>query len=276
MKFEIRGKTYEIKPYVCSPNTKFPFYINITNRCNARCEFCCNGTNKDYRKLDLDYLKEVLDIVSDKVSRISISGGETMIDSEDLENLMKLVNTYGIRTTINSNGSFLKKNVQMLNQFENLEAVILSRHHYEDIQNNGIFKIDTLGWDEINNLGLRSDLRINCLLIKGFIDSLDEVTKYLDIIGEETKIFQVGFISMMGVNEYTKNNFVDYRDLTKDLGEQFQPVELMQDGCRCSCANYFYTSKCGRRIFVYFRYTKEYGCSGRSLFFDCAGLKEGY
>ena len=31
MEFEIRGEKYVIKPYLCSPSNKFPFYINITN-----------------------------------------------------------------------------------------------------------------------------------------------------------------------------------------------------------------------------------------------------
>lgn len=275
MKFDIRGENYEIRPYVCSPNTEFPFYINITNLCNAKCDFCCNN-NKDFCKLDMDFLKDALDIVSNKVSRISISGGETMISTYNLEKLLNLVNGYNRCITMNTNGSFLLQSVDMLNKYENIESIQLSRHHYDDDKNNEIFKIKTLSFDEMKNIRLNSDLRINCLLIDGYIDSLDEVKKYLDILAEETNIYQVGFISMMPVNEYTKEKFVDYRDLIADIGDEFQEVEIMADGDRCSCANYFYTSKCGRELFVYFRYTKGYGCSGRSLFFDCAGLKEGY
>ena len=58
MKLEIRNKEYEIKPYACSPCNEFPFYINVTNICNAKCDFCSNACNKDYGKLDLEYLKE--------------------------------------------------------------------------------------------------------------------------------------------------------------------------------------------------------------------------
>lgn len=276
MNYVIRGENYEIKPYVCSPNTEFPFYINITNLCNAKCEFCCNGQNKDFRKLDMNFLKEALDIVHDKVSRISISGGETMINAIDLENLLKLIDGYGRCITINTNGSFLARNVDMLNQFYNIESIQLSRHHYDDEKNNEIFKIKTLSFDDMKKLNLNADLRINCLLIKGYIDSLDEVKNYLEKLCAETKIYQVGFISMMPVNNFTDEYFVDYRDIIKSIGDEFEEVEIMADGDRCSCANYFYHSKAGREIFVYFRYTKGYGCSGRSLFFDCAGLKEGY
>lgn len=276
MKYLIRDNEYEIKPYVCSPNDKFPFYVNITNLCNARCSFCCNGSNKDYRRLDMAFLKEALDIVHDKVSRISISGGETMINTIELKLLLKLLDRYNINMTINTNGSFLLKNVDMLNKYENIEAILLSRHHYDDEKNNEIFGINTLKFDDMKFLQLKPLLRINCLLIKGYIDSLEEVIKYLEKISTETNIFQIGFISMMPVNEFTNCNFVDYKEITSMLRDEFSEIEVMADGDRCSCANYYYRSKCGRELFVYFRYTKEYGCSGRSLFFDCAGLKEGY
>ena len=46
------------------PCDEFPFYINITNVCNAKCSFCSNACNKDYGKLDLNYLEEILEQIS--------------------------------------------------------------------------------------------------------------------------------------------------------------------------------------------------------------------
>ena len=273
--YVIRGQKYQIRKYACSSNTRFPFYINITNRCNASCPFCCNGGNRDYRKLDLDYLKEIFEIVSPDISRISISGGETLIDSKQMDELLTLLDPYQISTTINTNGSFLLTNIPMLNSHR-LQAIILSRHHYDDEKNNEIFHLDTLGIEKIHKMGLKTNIRFNCLLIKGYIDSYDEVTKYLEMVCDKSDAYQVGFISMMGVNKFAQDKFVDYRDIIKKLDDRFEPTGYKCDGERCSCANYFYTSSKGKRIFVYFRYTKEYGCSGRSLFFDCTGLKEGY
>lgn len=275
MKLEIKGKEYEIKPYACSPCDEFPFYINITNLCNAKCEFCSNACNKDLGKLDLDDLKDILDKVSSKVSRFSVSGGETLINPKDLEELFKLLHKYDRRITMNTNGSFLLKNIDMLNKYPNIESVQLSRHHYEDEKNNEVFKIDTLTFDDLKKVKLNADLRINCLLIKGYIDSYEEIVKFLEHISL-TDISQVGFISMMQVNDFTKEKFVDYRDITSSLGEDFLETKKMADGKRCSCANYLYVAKNGKTIFVYFRYTKEYGYGGRSLFFDSTGLKSGY
>ena len=171
MKLEIRNKEYEIKPYACSPCNEFPFYINVTNICNAKCDFCSNACNKDYGKLDLEYLKEILDKVSDKVSRFSISGGETLINPKNLEELLKLLHNYDRRITMNTNGSFLLDNIDMLNKYPNIESIQLSRHHYEDDKNNEVFKINTLSFEDLKKIKANADLRINCLLIKNYIDS---------------------------------------------------------------------------------------------------------
>lgn len=274
MELVINDKKYEIKPYACSPCDEFPFYINVTNLCNAKCKFCSNSCNKDLGKLDLDFLKNILDKVSEKVSRFSISGGETLINIKELEKLLKLLNNYNKRITLNTNGTFLKQNIKILNKY-NIESIQLSRHHYDDVKNNEVFEIETLNFDEINSLNVKADLRINCLLIKNYIDSKKEVINFLEKISE-TDISQVGFISMMQVNDYTKEKFVDYRDIIKEFDDEFYLTKKMADGKRCTCANYLYVAENGKTIFVYFRYTKEYGYGGRSLFFDSTGLKEGY
>ena len=168
------------------------------------------------------------------------------------------------------------KNIDMINKYK-ITSLQLSRHHYEDSKNEEVFKIKTIPFRELISIKskLKCDLRINCLLIKNYIDSKDEIVKFLEKISE-TDISQVGFISMMQVNDFTKENFVDYRDILSSLNDDFLETKKMADGKRCSCANYLYVAKNGKTIFVYFRYTKEYGYGGRSLFFDSAGLKEGY
>ncbi|EKC46886.1 protein containing Radical SAM domain protein [human gut metagenome] len=228
MKLEIRNKEYEIKPYACSPCNEFPFYINVTNICNAKCDFCSNACNKDYGKLDLEYLKEILDKVSDKVSRFSISGGETLINPKNLEELLKLLHNYDRRITMNTNGSFLLDNIDMLNKYPNIESIQLSRHHYEDDKNNEVFKINTLSFEDLKKIKANADLRINCLLIKNYIDSKEEIVKFLEKISE-TDISQVGFISMMQVNDFTKENFVDYRAIISSLNDDFLETKKMAD-----------------------------------------------
>lgn len=276
MELLINGKTYNIESYTCSNNKTFPFYINITNVCNAKCEFCVNACNKDYGKLNLKELESILDQVNEKISRISVTGGETLLYPTELEKLLQLLEKYKKTVILNTNGCFLLNNIEMLNKYH-ITSIQLSRHHYEDDKNNEIFKIKTIDFKDLINLKskIKTDLRINCLLIKNYIDSKDEIIKFLEKISE-TDINQVGFISMSQINEYTKDNFVDYRDINQDLGKDFIETLNLHDGTRCSCTNNLYVAKNGKTIFVYFRYKKETDGIGRSLFYDSTGLKEGY
>ena len=272
--YNINGKIYRIEPYSCASDTLFTFYINITNACNAKCEFCLNACNQDIGKLNLIELKSILDLVHKNISRISISGGEALLYPKELEELLKLVQTYNKNIIVNTNGAYLLKNLDMLNKYD-IGSIQLSRHHYEDEKNNEVFKVNTISFEDLKNLKLNADLRINCLLIKNYIDSKEEIIKFLEKISE-TDIAQVGFISMTQVNDYAKENFVDYRDIIGDLGPDFVETQRLSDGDACSCNHNLYVAKNGKTIFVYFRYKRENCELGRSLFFDTNGLKEGY
>lgn len=149
MVLDVNDIKYNISPYSCSPNNKFPFYINTTNICNAKCDFCSNGNNKDLGKLNLNLLENILDQINDKISRFSISGGEPLIDSDELDKLLKLLSKYNIRITINTNGYLLPNNLDILNKYKNIESIQLSRHHYEDKKNNDIFKINNILFEDI-------------------------------------------------------------------------------------------------------------------------------
>ena len=56
------------------------------------------------------------------------------------------------------------------------------------IINNEVFIIKTIGINEIRELNLNPLIGINCLLIKRYIDSFDEVIKYLEFIADETTL----------------------------------------------------------------------------------------
>ncbi len=276
MELLINDKIYNIEPYLCSNSSKFPFYINLTNLCNAKCKFCLNECNKNYSKLDLKLLESILNQVSDKVSRFSVSGGEPFLFSNELESVISLLENYGKQIIINTNGSLLLENIDMINR-HNITSIQLSRHHYIDSINNSVFGIDTISHDDLISLksSLNCDLRINCLLIKGMIDSEEEIVNFLEKVSE-TDINSVGFISMSKVNEYARSNFIDYRELISSLGEDFIETLRLNDAESCSCTNNMYVAGNGKTMFVYFRYKDNCLSRKRSLFFDGSGLKEGY
>ncbi len=278
---EVSGQTFNLSPYECSPSDKeFPFYINITGQCNGRCQFCSNAelNPNETSNLDLPKLRTILRQTYPHISRFSVSGGEPLINPQKFEGLLDLLSEYNRRITINTNGSFLKDNIDLLNKYI-IESIQLSRHHYLDMKNNQVFGTKTLSIDDLPFVKneLNADLRINCVLMKNYIDNSSKVTKFLESVSD-SHISEVGFISMMQVNQYTRQNFIDYRDLgplDRDNSDFFL-TRHMVDGDRCTCDNYAYIPQNGIPIFVYLRYTEKYHTRGRSLFFDDTGLKEGY
>ena len=275
MEVIVQGKKYNIEKFECNNQDNFPFYINITNACNANCEFCSNGTKNNYKKLDLEELKKILDEISPNIRRISISGGEPLIDLEEIDKLLELVNMYGIKTTMNTNGTNLLKAQDILNKYENLYSIHLSRHHYEDDKNNEIFKTKVIPFEDLKKLELKPKFFINCLLIEGYIDSKEKVVDFLNKVSE-LNIKRVGFVSMMQVNKFAEENFVDFNDFNFEGDSNFVNAINLKDHDICTCHNYLFFAKNGKVINVFFRYTKKFGNNRRSLFYDCEGLKEGY
>ena len=95
--------------------------------------------------------------------------------------------------------------------------------------------------------------------MKGNIDSIEEVEKYLDFAGE-LGIFRVGFVSLMKVNAYSRENFINFNDVFKI--ESMNPKTYMHfyDRNICECINGVYVSNHGKFIEWYARMTKELNC----------------
>lgn len=274
MDIVFKNKKFNINPYECYNNEKFPLFIYITNICNARCEYCASSCNKYNGDIDFKELKEFLDEYSDKILRVSISGGEPLINIKSLKKLLKLLKKYHLNISLHTNGYFLLKNIRLLNRFK-INPIMISRHHYDDNLNNEIFKIKTLSLGDLKKLKSKNKIEISCLLIKNYIDSMDKVVEFLEQVSD-SEVESVGFVSMLQVNDYTKKNFVDYRDLIENISDRFKEINKMNDGNRCSCSTYLYMAKNNKIILVYFKYTKNSNLSGRSLLFDYNGLQAGY
>ncbi len=274
MEIKVNDKIYNIKQYGCDDHTFFPLYVNVTNKCNAKCKFCANECHKNYQEFDSNELENILKQIYTKISRVSLSGGEPLLDLDNLEKALKIIPQFGPRITLNTNGTYLEKALPMLNKYP-IENIILSRHHYLDKVNNEIFGTNVLALEELSKLNSKAEVRINCLLIKDYIDSSEEIIKFIESL-KDTNINNIGFISLMPANEYAKNHFIDYRDITNTFGNEFIKTISREDGIRCSCCNYIYRNSYGNEIYVYFRYTADMKDGYRSLYFDPAGLSEGY
>ena len=271
---ELFGQTVKIKNYFCSYNqekfekadVRINLYIKINDACNGKCKFCSNNGLKDNGKLDLDKLKETLIYLNEKdiINRISVTGGEPLLNIELLNKVLNLVFSVNpnFLVTFNTNGYNLKS-ILNLDSIDKIEGIHISRHHYNDKINNDIFGLETASNDEIkyvmNKLKNKKLLRLNCLLMKDYIGNSQEVKKYLEK-ASDLGIFRVGFVGLMKVNDYCKENFISINDVFNNMNDNNCNISHSYDKNICECLNGVYISKSGKLIEYYARMTKELNC----------------
>lgn len=246
----IQGQNFNLRDNVCSENkeyirknVKYNIYVQIPNVCNANCLFC--NKNKENLNFDIENMiisiKQILEKVT--ISGISITGGEPFKDFQLLKNIVVAINNIAktIPISINTNGLNLHKAIELEPY---IDKIHISRHHYDDNINQSIFNTSSAPTlEQIKNLSKQTRenyVQLNCLLIKGYIDSAAEVEKYL-----QQDVYNCGFIGLMPINQYSIDNFIDYKTIFPIKSEkhiypacyinsQFNQQDLK---AVCSCMN---------------------------------------
>lgn len=271
---ELFGQTVDIKNYNCTKCNesivrtpmKLNLYIKITDMCNANCEACSNRGNEKKSDIDLNKLKMVIKYLDDRdlINRIGITGGEPMLNINKLNNLLNAV--YEVKpnalVTINTNG-FNIKQIPYLDSKDKIYGIHISRHHYLDEKNDKFFGIKTASLSDIEKVIDKIDnkklIRLNSLLMKKYINNIEEVSKYLEMAAN-LDIFRVGFVSLMKINDYSKDNFINFNDIFNDLPENFIRTNSLNDLNICECVNGLYLGNNGNIVEYYARMTKELNC----------------
>lgn len=281
---ELFEKQFLAKGYYCNEKAndasvnehiRLNLYISINDICNAKCDFCnVHRTDSNKANFNLLKLEKVLKELKnkDRLNRIAITGGETFLNINLLNSLIDCIaNTIeNPFITINTNGSMLHK-IKDIKNIDKISGIHISRHHYEDFKNDEIFGIKTATLsdiEKINNEYSNSLIRLNCNLIKGYIDNYDEVKRYLDM-AIKSSVFRVGFVGLMELNNFCKDNYINFKDFNFD--KYMLKTETLYDTNICECENYLYCSEqMGRIIEVYFRQVKSLNCKYcRQLSYTC-------
>lgn len=269
---ELFGKEVSFKDNICNSSGQYQqgkdyrynLYISITDVCLASCPFCNNSTKKKTtksdKKFDLDKLKLVIEELKAKklINRISITGGEPLLDIDLLNKVLNLVfevcGEHQI-VTINTNGVNLE-NIFKLDRINKIYGIHISRHHYKDEINDEIFGFKTAHIDDIKKVIERAEnkqlIRLNSLLMKDFIDSKSEVEKYLEMSGN-LGVFRVGFVGLMPLNDYSKEHFIEYKDIFDNLCEKSVVVKQFYNMDICDCINGMYMADNGQLVEFYAR-----------------------
>lgn len=256
-------------------------YVKITDGCNARCPFCCNGDEHiaASHSFNADKLFDIIHEIADKcikLNRISLTGGEPSLCPDTVIELLQRISASEecafTQVQLNTNG--LTKEALTLMHHPRLDSISLSLHHYDRDKLAELYG-RTITFNPLDEtLGIVIKLNISCNLIKGYVDSPNEIEKmiqYADMFGVKT----VGFVSLMRKNRYCEERFIDFRKI--DLSTV--PSLILSSGRAvlniCGCKNYLYTGKTNP-IDVYFRINENPTYCGSSLLYDGEYLRQGF
>jgi len=292
MKYELFGKEINIKDNYCSldgckgrkiDEPYVNMYVVLTNTCNANCAFCCNPTKVD--KAHFDFYKfyyilhEIRLTYGLKINKLSFTGGEPTL-SGMLEHCVRAVKNLDedIFTVVNTNGSKLETLIPISQYFD---SIAISRHYHNDDANRSIFNCHNhiATEEEIKTLPYKNKVHLSCNLQKGYMDNIMSVKTYLEHAAA-MGIDDVGFVSLMPVNDYCKENFVDFKDIEFDAIDNLFISKEWNNKDSCRCRNYLYLpSNTKAEVDVVKVYTRYYVdpsyCSG-TLVFDGQNLRMGF
>lgn len=289
---ELFGKQVKLKTHNChlfdqEAQPVAEPYLNLyvrTKFCNAKCRFCTYAD--DASKFNKERYKAVLKEITSKIKirKLAVSGGEPTLYWDNFEYITYVGREFigpEAELSMNTDGFRWEKlwSDPIMKEYNYIQ---LSRHHYNDELNNQIFQTDTPTSQQIKWAAeLQThphQFQFRCNLIKGFIDSKEEVFKYLDW-SNDLGVNDVGLVSLMPVNDYSKENFI-YFHIKELIGDNFFLTKKWErHGGGCQCFNYVYTpseDKFRRPIRVYHKNTFKPSDINETVVFDGYNLRVGF
>lgn len=273
----VLGKQLTVKNYICSPDgihyqqkpeeLRFQLTICPTSFCEAACPFCIAINTKQRRFVDLKKLKECLKRLKDEnlVRGVSFTGGEPFTDVRLLNDSINLVyEVFGteMEVSVTTNGVNLHRmhEIEMLSY---LEALHISRHHYDDEINAGLFGVRVPTKEELSELlhsvSYRDLFVLNCMLMKDYIGTQDDAHKFLDF-AIEVGARKVAFMVCTPINDFAKSQTMDYTTVLRADDPSLLFTRGFQDFDVCRCQDGVYLSEAVELIEFYGRNTRAGDC----------------
>ena len=236
--------------YQADLDNSIQLYVVVTRKCNAQCEFCT--FRGDVEEVDsarfLQTLREIYKYYT--ISTVHFTGGEPALELDKIRQLSYITKTFdkSIKTSINTNGVHLKE----LDSIEEIDNVALSRHELTDLENKKLFKANNVATKNDIKSFTKSKIHLSCNLIHGHIDCEEKIYQYLEMCST-LGVYDVGFVGLMGVNKYCKENYVDFPELSKcAFTRWYKNIETGK--CTCECKNWLYRATNLNLISVYHRH----------------------
>jgi pyruvate-formate lyase-activating enzyme len=281
---KIFGHEISLRKYTCSlfgaePQPVVEPYLNLYVRfkgCNAHCSFCefMNTASPFNEKKYQQVLHEVKSKI--KINKISFTGGEPTLNFDQFKHIYQLTaQEVASAFVINTNGYQLKRIFEDDEIMKRIDSISLSRHHYNDQLNNEILGFEAPTIQQIKKLPQNHLFNLTCNLIKGYIDSKAEIYRYLEHAAN-LGIDYVGLVSLMPINDYCKQEYIDFESLDL-VGERFKLMREQNFEDYCKCYNYLYIPENVNSVIrVYYKNTYRPHQMTTSLVFDGENLSVGF
>lgn len=271
------GRELHLKNYICSSDgihykqkpedIQLQLSICPTAFCSAACPFCIAKNTRQRQFLDINKLEACLRQLKEQnlVRGISFTGGEPFTDVQQLNEIINLVyEIFGksIEISVTTNGTNLHRlhEIEMLSY---LDALHISRHHYDDRINAQLFGVPVPTKEELSEI-LHSvhykDLFVlNCMLLKDYIGTQEDVHAFLDF-AIEVGAGKVAFMACSPVNAFAKEQSLDYTAVLREDDPSLLFTRGFQDFDICRCQDGVYASATGEIIEFYGRRTNTGDC----------------
>jgi len=144
-----------------------------------------------------------------------------------------------------------------------LEALHISRHHYDDRINAELFGVRVPTKDELSEIlhsvSYKDLFVLNCMLLKDYIGTQEDVHNFLDF-AIEVGAGKVAFMACSPVNDFAKAQTMDYTTVLKSDDPSLLFTRGFQDFNLCRCQDGVYASATGEIIEFYGRNTNVSYC----------------
>lgn len=272
-------KEIQVKDYICSEDgihycrkpedIKLQLSICPTTYCNANCPFCIAKNTKQKQWIDLKKLEAVLRKLKEAniVRGVSFTGGEPFTDAALLNEIINMIfDILGLdcEISITTNGTNIKE-ISKIERLPYIDALHISRHHYDDGINRSLFGCAEVPSSEVlkevlHSISYRDLFVFNCMMLKSYINSPEEAHKYLDY-AIEMGAKKVAFMACIPINDFARRETMGYEEILLKDDPSLLFTRGYQDYEYCKCQDGIYLSPKGELIEFYGRKTDDSDCS---------------
>ena len=109
-------------------------YIEITNICNLKCEFCLE-TNRKKEYINIENFEKIIEKIYKYTNLVFLHvKGEPLLHS-NLDQILKILEKYNLKTNITTNGTLIKEKLDIIKKSKAVRQINFSIHSFMQNQN---------------------------------------------------------------------------------------------------------------------------------------------